>query len=77
MAQSDRDKAREKVLSSLYTKAHRELRRRHDMEFHDILDELYKESGIEVKRRLTGERKRQADIAKAKALLAALEAGNQ
>jgi hypothetical protein len=71
MAQNDREKA----LSSLYGKALQELRRRHDVEFHEILDGLYAESGIDVKRRLTGERKRQADIAKAKALLAALEAG--
>lgn len=69
MSQTDR----EKVMSSLYAKAMKELKRRHDVEFHEILDGLYAESGIDVKRRLTGERKRQADIAKAKALLASLE----
>jgi len=60
-------------MSSLYAKAMKELKRQHDVEFHEILDGLYAESGIDVKRRLTGERKRQADIAKAKALLASLE----
>ena len=69
MAQTDR----EKTLSALYGKALKELRRRHDVEFHEILDDLYAETGIDVKRRLTGERKRQAEIAKAKALLASLE----
>lgn len=72
MAQSDR----EKTLSALYGKALKELRRRHDVEFHSILDDLYKEAGVDVKRRLTGERKRQAEIAKAKATLAALEGGS-
>jgi hypothetical protein len=73
MAQSDR----EKELSALYGKALKELRRKHDVEFHGILEGLYKEAGMDVKRRLTGERKRQADIAKAKAVLAALEGGAQ
>lgn len=73
MAQSDR----EKTLSALYGKALQELRRRHEVEFSEILDGLYQESGVDVKRRLTGERKRQADIAKAKAVLAALEAGEE
>lgn len=73
MAQNDRAK----VLAALYAKALKELRRKHDVEFHEILDGLYAESGVEVKRRLTGERKRQADIAKAKAVLASLEDGKQ
>ena len=68
--------AREKTLSALYGRALKELRRRHDVEFHEILDGLYKDTGIDVKRRLTGERKRQAEIAKAKALLASLEGGS-
>lgn len=73
MAQTDR----EKTLSALYGKALKELRRRHDVEFHDILDGLYREAGVDVKRRLTGERKRQAEIAKAKALIASLEGASQ
>ena len=73
MAQTEREKS----LSSLYGKALKELRRRHDVEFHGILDDMYRDAGIEVRRRLTGERKRLADIAKAKETLAALEAGVQ
>lgn len=38
-----------------------------------LLQEQYEEMGISVRKRLTGERKRQADIEKAKAVLAALE----
>lgn len=69
MAASDRGK----TMSSIYGSALTELRHRHDAEFHEILDDLYAKSGLEVKRRLTGERKRQADIARAKAVLASLE----
>jgi len=38
-----------------------------------LLQEQYDEMGIAVRKRLTGERKRQADIEKARATLAALE----
>jgi hypothetical protein len=39
-----------------------------------LLEEQYANMGITVRKRLTGERKRQADLDKARARVAALEA---
>jgi len=42
----------------------------HAEEFHKLLEQVYEERGITVRKRLTGERKRQAEIEKARAILA-------
>ena len=65
---------RQAMLAKAYSRATQELRKHHADEFHMLLQEQYEEMGITVRKRLTGERKRQADIEKAKATLAALEA---
>lgn len=64
---------RNALLAKAYSRATQELRKHHAEEFHMLLQEQYDEMGISVRKRLTGERKRQADIEKAKAVLAALE----
>lgn len=64
---------RAKLLARAYARATQELRAHHADEFHTLLQEQYDEMGITVRKRLTGERKRQADIEKARATLAALE----
>lgn len=64
---------RNALLAKAYSRATQELRKHHAEEFHMLLQEQYDEIGISVRKRLTGERKRQADIEKAKATLAALE----
>lgn len=64
---------RNALLAKAYSRATQELRKYHGEEFHMLLQEQYDEMGISVRKRLTGERKRQADIEKAKAVLAALE----
>ena len=65
---------RQALLAKAYSRATQELRKHHAEEFHLLLQEQYEEMGVSVRKRLTGERKRQADIEKAKATLAALEA---
>ena len=64
---------RNALLAKAYSRATQQLRKHHAEEFHMLLQEQYEEMGISVRKRLTGERKRQADIEKAKAVLAALE----
>jgi hypothetical protein len=64
---------RNALLAKAYSRATQELRKHHAEEFHLLLQEQYEEIGITVRKRLTGERKRQADIEKARATLAALE----
>jgi hypothetical protein len=64
---------RRRLLTKAYSTADRELRKRHSEEFHAILAEVYSEMGIEVRKRLTGERKRKADIAALRERLASLE----
>ena len=63
-----------KQMSAAYAEATKVLRSRHIAEFHEILEGCYADRGLDVKKRLTGERKRQNEIAKARALLAAIEA---
>lgn len=65
---------RQALLAKAYSRATQELRKHHAEEFHLLLQEQYEKMGVSVRKRLTGERKRQADIEKAKATLAALEA---
>jgi hypothetical protein len=62
------------LLGKAYQAATKELRNHHAEEFHMLLQEQYDAMGLDVRKRLTGERKREADIEKAKAVLAALEA---
>jgi hypothetical protein len=64
---------RNALLAKAYSRATQELRKHHAEEFHMLLQEQYDDLGITVRKRLTGERKRQADIEKARATLAALE----
>jgi hypothetical protein len=64
---------RNALLAKAYSRATQELRKHHAEEFHTLLQEQYDEIGITVRKRLTGERKRQADLEKARAVLAALE----
>lgn len=64
---------RTKMLAKAYSRADRELRKRHSEEFHSILAAVYDDMGLDVRKRLTGERKRQADIAALKDRLASLE----
>lgn len=66
-------KERHRLVTRLYNRAHQELRRRHQQEFHEILEGMYGQEGVSVRKRLTGERKRQADIEKAKKILAGLD----
>lgn len=67
------DNERTKALGKAYGEANRILRDNHPEEFHDILASVYANMGLDVKKRLTGERKRQADIAALKERLASLE----
>jgi hypothetical protein len=64
---------RNALLAKAYSRATQELRKHHAEEFHMLLQEQYDEIGITVRKRLTGERKWQADLEKARAVLAALE----
>lgn len=68
---SENERAR--ALGKAYTEANRRLRNNHPTEFHEILADIYADMGLDVKKRLTGERKRQADIAALKERLASLE----
>lgn len=65
---------RKQLLAKAYANATLVLRKCHAEEFHMLLQEQYDEMGITVRKRLTGERKRQADLEKARAKVAALEA---
>ena len=60
---------RAKFLASAYAKATAILRHHHDDEFHEILEDIYREQGVTVKKRLTGSRKKRADLDKARAAL--------
>lgn len=66
MSQSER----QKVMGAAYTEATKRLRQAHEQEFHDLLEQVYEERGLSVRKRLTGERLREAEIAKARAVLA-------
>lgn len=71
------DKSRTKSLAKAYSVANRELRVRHAEEFHEILAEVYDQMGLVVRKRLTGDRKRKADIESLKDRLASLEGSAQ
>lgn len=63
-----------KEVKRAYVRATAELRKQYADEFHVLLAAEYEKAGLSVRKRLTGERKRQAEIARARALLA--EAGD-
>lgn len=63
---------RQKMIMSAYAMATKDLRKHHSDEFSELLQEKYAELGIVVRTRLTGERKRERDIAKHRAAIAAL-----
>ena len=56
-------------LSSARSEALRRLVEMYPQDFYALKSDVYRERGISVKRRMTGEMKRQRDIAKAKAFL--------
>ncbi len=64
----------EKEVKRAYVRATTRLRRLYQDEFHALLAQEYESAGLNVRKRLTGERKRQAEIERARALLA--EAGD-
>jgi len=55
---------------SAYAEATKRLRMQHINQFHVILNEVYAERGLEVKKRLRGQRLLDKKISDAKALLA-------
>lgn len=71
---SDTNLSRAQLLAKAYSAADKELRHRYADEFHEILAQQYVAMGITVRKRLTGERKRQATIAALKEQLASIEA---
>lgn len=60
---------RNKQMTRAYTEANKRLRTKHIAEFHQILEQVYDEWGMEVNKRARGEMKRLREIAKARALL--------
>ena len=60
-----------KELASARSEAVRRLVQMYPQDFYALKSDVYRERGISVKRRMTGEMKRQRDIAKAKAFLEA------
>lgn len=66
MSQSEHQKA----VHAAYSEATKRLRKQYENEFHQILEQVYDERGISVRKRLTGERKKAAEIEAARAVLA-------
>jgi hypothetical protein len=64
---------RQTAMSSAYAEASKRLRLNHIDEFHVLLDEVYVERGMEIKKRLRGQRLLDKKIAEAKALIAQVE----
>ena len=60
----------EKAVKRAYVRATTALRRKYPDEFHALLAQEYEWAGLNVRKRLTGERKRKAEIERARALLA-------
>lgn len=65
---------RKEVLKA-YQDAARELRSRHDDEFHEILERLYEERGIEVKKRRSRKQAARARLQAALEIVSAANAG--
>lgn len=66
------DNDRKATMTKAYATSLRILKNNHQDEFHAILEQSYADAGISVNTRLTGERKRQAEIEKHRAALNAL-----
>jgi hypothetical protein len=66
------DNDRKATMTKAYATSLRLLKNNHQEEFHAILEKSYADAGITVNTRLTGERKRQAEIEKHRAALNAL-----
>lgn len=66
MSQSEHQKA----MGSAYTEATKRLRKKYEEEFHALLEQVYEERGLTIRKRLTGERKKAAEIEAARAVLA-------
>lgn len=64
---------RKVLIHKAYVSAQKKLRNAHQDEFHKLLEAEYADLGIEVRKRLTGERKRQRDIEKLREQLSNLE----
>ena len=60
----------QKAMRRCYGDAMKALRDKYPDDFHALLQAEYEAAGLSVKKRLTGERKRNAEIAAARALLA-------
>ena len=67
---------RKQLIQKAYKNAGRELRNLHQEEFHALLEQQYEVAGLVVRKRFTGQRKRQNDIEKLRAQLGALESNN-
>jgi hypothetical protein len=59
-----------KQMTSAYQEASKRLRKKHDVEFHAILEQVYEEYGMVVKKRMSHAQKQALRIQEAKALLA-------
>lgn len=66
----ERDDRRRELMRA-YAEASNELRRRHDAEFHDILQDIYVERNLTVRKRRSRQQAKQARIDEARRLLAA------
>lgn len=60
----------QKAVHAAYGEATKRLRKKYDDEFHQILEQVYEERGLQIRKRLTGERKKAAEIEAARAVLA-------
>lgn len=63
---------RQLQMQKAYKEATKRLRTFHAEEFHILLEEVYEEHGLNVRKRLTGERKRKAMLADARRVIAEL-----
>ena len=61
----------DKEIASARAEAVKRLVQMYPQDFYDLKGDVYRERGMSVERRMTGEMKRQRDIAKAKAFLEA------
>ena len=59
-----------KQMTSAYQEAMKRLRKQYDNEFHAILEQVYEEAGMVVKKRMSHAQKQARRIEEAKALIA-------
>jgi hypothetical protein len=65
-----------KQMTSAYQEAAKRLRKKYDAEFHSILEQVYEENGMVVKKRMSHAQKQARRIEEAKALLASQDASS-